>query len=416
MGQGSGIKSGNFLLMLWLSAMPIPGSTGVQAAEPDQACGWRGDGTGLYPKAAPPLTWDGETKKNILWSVKTGAGKFTSPIVMGDKIFAVSEPSQLICLEARSGKVLWQKPNGFSELPAKVEEKKARGSPGNVTPTPVSDGRFVYVTFGCGIVGCYDLEGQRQWLKYIEQPPGTEFGRSSSPVLAGDKLLVNIHHLMALEARTGELLWQNQKVIEKYGTCAVMTVGGSKVVLSPSGHIVRLKDGAILGAIPELQYVSPLIHGTVAYFVGATTAAIEFTAPTSDSIKTKTLWTTDLEGTFFASPVRDQGLLFVVSNEGDLSVLNVSDGKNLGTTELEIPAATGRNNLPAANIYPSLTIASGHLFLSNDAGDTFVLVPGREYKEASRNHLPAGSGGTPAFAAGRIYARAGEYLYCIGEK
>ena len=62
----------------------------------------------------------------------------------------------------------------------------------------------------------------------------------------------------------------------------------------------------------------------------------------------------------------------------------------------------------------SITLAGGLLFISSDAGVTLVLEPGREYKEVAKNTLePFRS--TPVFQGKRLYIRAKEHLYCIGE-
>ncbi len=384
------------------------------AAETPRSCGWRGDGSGVFSKAAPPIEWDAEAKKNVLWSTKVGPGTFSSPIVVGEKVFVLAEPAELLCLDAKCGKVLWQKSNGFAELTTKTEERKIQKSPGNVTPMPVSDGRQVYVSFGSGIVGCYDLDGLRQWLVFVDQPPGTLHGRSASPLLAGDKLIVSYHHLIALDAKTGKVAWQNEKVPETYGTPALARVGALDVVLAPSGFAVRLSDGASLGTVPPLEYASPLVKNAVIYFVGSTTTALELSAPTAATLQTKVLWESDLDGTFFASPVCDNDLLFAVNNEGFFFALDARSGKVLLTMEQEIPSAAGRNNMPPANMYPSLCLAGGRLFLSNDIGYTVVIEPGREYKEVCRNRLLEGSGGTPAFSGRRLFVRDGQQILCIG--
>src|SRR5436305_8877638 len=46
--------------------------------------GFRGDGTGQYPKAHPPTEWD--NKKNVKWHVKVGTA-YSSPVVCGDSVF-----------------------------------------------------------------------------------------------------------------------------------------------------------------------------------------------------------------------------------------------------------------------------------------------------------------------------------------
>jgi len=376
---------------------------------------WRGDSTGRFPKATPPTEWDGESKKNVLWSLKVGISKFTSPIVVGNKVLTVSEPADLLCIDAASGKLLWQKNNSTSELPAKPEEKIPKGTTKNATPIPICDGQFVYVSFCSGVVACYDLDGKRQWITLIEGAATSEFGRSASPVLAGDKLIVGIHHLIALDAKTGKVAWVNEKVPEKFGTPVAMKVGALDIVLAPSGHIVRAKDGQVLGAIPELQYASPVVNGSIVYFTGVATTALEISADGAESVKTKNLWIADLEGTFYASAVFDKGLLFAVSNEGNLYIIDAADGKVLATKELEIACANGHSDVQA-NIYPSPSIAGGRLYLSNDVGETLVIEPGKEYKEIKKNKLLEGSGGTPAFSGKCIFVRDGENLFCLGEK
>src|SRR5258708_38663172 len=86
-----------------------PGSPGFYPS-PVHPVGWRGDGTGQVPGATPPTTWsrgaDGE-RKNILWGAKLPCYSWSTPIVVGGKVFTRSEPYDLICLDKLTGKVLW---------------------------------------------------------------------------------------------------------------------------------------------------------------------------------------------------------------------------------------------------------------------------------------------------------------------
>lgn len=80
---------------------------------PDQPVGWRGDGSGRYPGATPPTTWerkrtaDGYATKNILWAAPLPNTGVSTPIVVGDRIFVTCEPSDLLCLDKATGRVLW---------------------------------------------------------------------------------------------------------------------------------------------------------------------------------------------------------------------------------------------------------------------------------------------------------------------
>ena len=118
----------------------------------------------------------------------------------------------------------------------------------------------------------------------------------------------------------------------------------------------------------------------------------------------------------FSSPVLHDGILYAVDNEGMFRAVNAQDGELIYERHLDIPSAGPLPGMPAANIYPSLAVAGGRLFLGNDAGNMLVLVPGREYAEAARNSLDEGSGASPFYAGKRLFLRAGEHVYCVGSE
>jgi outer membrane protein assembly factor BamB len=373
-----------------------------------KAKGFRGDGSGRYPEARPPLEWS--STRNVLWSAKIGPNKYSSPVVVEGRIFLVAEPAQLVCVDAADGRILWQRSNGYADLGGDVQGKPPRGDAGNTTPTPVSDGRFVYAVFGTGIVACYDLDGERQWIRYDGPYPAPEYGRASSPALAGDKLLVSLGCLVALDAKSGRQLWKDKDILEQYGSPYIATVGGVDVAVLPSGQIARVSDGAILASdLGGLRYASPIVQDGTVYLIQAGASAQGLIAASTEAWQAKPLWEQELEGTFYASPVCHQGLIYAVSNEGHFYILDSKDGKILAHRELDLPT-------PGANIYPSLTLAGNYLFLFNDQGDALVLEPGRSFKEVRRNRLAGGHGSAPAFDGTRMYVRGEQFLYCIGEK
>lgn len=377
-----------------------------------EVAGWR-TANATYPDAAPPLEWGAEAKPNIRWKTQVGKG-YSSPIVVAGKVFVTAEPDLLACLDAASGKVLWKATNSFAD--AGAAEKRIKSNAGNTAATPTSDGERVWAVFASGIVACYDASGARQWLRYFDLPQELEFARSASPVLAGDKLLVMLGHLFALDARTGKLLWKAEEVKETYGTPAVARVGDTEVAITPSGYAVRLADGKVLASeLGELKYATPLVHDGAVYFVGYNSRALQLSGVVGDRLETKELWTAELEGDFFSSPVLHDGLLYTVNDFGVLYVLDAKTGKTVAEKELEIPCASGKPGVLPAHIYPSLVLAGKHLFVSNDIGTCLVIEPGREPKPVGKNSLPEGAPGTPVFAGKHIFIRGGEDLYCTGE-
>src|SRR3974390_477600 len=91
------IQAGAVVLLISLACGPL-------AAE--STTGWRQDGAGRFPKATPPVEWSRE--KNILWKTKMPGGSFGSPVILGDRIFVVSDPAELLCLRPSDGKILWR--------------------------------------------------------------------------------------------------------------------------------------------------------------------------------------------------------------------------------------------------------------------------------------------------------------------
>lgn len=96
----------------------------------DMPVGWRGDGTGRYSGATPPTSWErrksgsGYAARGILYMAHLPNWGVSCPIVVGDRIFLTAEPTDLICIEKASGRILWIRSNPeFEGLTP--EERKA---------------------------------------------------------------------------------------------------------------------------------------------------------------------------------------------------------------------------------------------------------------------------------------------------
>src|SRR5579862_8330496 len=108
----------------------IPGSA-TYMPTPEHPVGWRGDGKGRYPAADPPTVW-GRKKvgsayesRNIVWSTRMPAVSVATPIVVGDRIFVTAEVNDLVCLDKKSGKVLWIRSNAEFEGMNEEERKES---------------------------------------------------------------------------------------------------------------------------------------------------------------------------------------------------------------------------------------------------------------------------------------------------
>lgn len=88
---------------------------------------WRNNGNGLYPGAKVATDWSDASR--IVWETPLPARSNGCPILVGGKLFFTAEPATLICADAASGKILWQKSNEYADLvemaPGKEKELEA---------------------------------------------------------------------------------------------------------------------------------------------------------------------------------------------------------------------------------------------------------------------------------------------------
>ncbi len=93
-----------FLLVLGLTAQA--GAADVRS--------WRNDGNGLYPAAKAVTDWADAAR--LQWETPVPARGNGCPILVGGKLLFTAEPATLICADAATGKILWQKSNEYADL------------------------------------------------------------------------------------------------------------------------------------------------------------------------------------------------------------------------------------------------------------------------------------------------------------
>ena len=290
-------------------------------------------------------------------------------------------------------------------LALRYTQPSQHSTAGYSAPTPVTDGVSVFVAFGNGLVACYDLEGNRQWLKLIEHSNLT-YAHSGSPILVAGKLVIHFTDLVALNPKTGSEVWR-LKVPAGWGTPLATRVGEVDVILTPKGGLVRAEDGKLLAdRLGSCGANSPIIHKDIVYFAHGAVSAFRIPASITEPLKPEYVWKGKVKGGGygFSSPVFHDGLLYAASDQGILTVLDASTGTLIYEERLDL----------GGQIYPSVSCAGNRIYISSDLGTTVVLEPGREYKELARNKLePFRS--SLVFVDKRVYVRSGKTLFCIGE-
>ena len=288
---------------------------------------------------------------------------------------------------------------------------------GYSTPTPASDGKNVYVLFGTGTAACYDMDGNRKWIRVVEKPEH-EWGHSASPLVLDDMLIVHIRNIFALDKNTGEVIWKNEASDDevRWGTAAITRIGDVDVIITPNGDFFRASDGKLMVEnISVLYFARPIVHEGIVYFIQHEEEdekdvgkAFKLPSEAGDTITPEFLWRTKLkEDDYYASSVLNQGLIYAVTREGHFfSVIDAQTGEVIHEEKLKLGKGV---------TYPSIAMAGNYLFISNDNGTTVVMEPGREPKQIQQNSLePFRS--SPVFIGNRLYIRGMEHLYCIGEQ
>ncbi|MFM8359934.1 MAG: PQQ-binding-like beta-propeller repeat protein, partial [Verrucomicrobiota bacterium] len=166
------------------------------------------NGQGVAAAGSRPPVAFGPTHQ-VAWQTPLPPGN-ASPAIRRGRIFTTGfqEGRLVTCaLEADSGRELWRR----EVTPPRVEEvHPSLGSPASATPA-LDDGR-VFVFFGSLGLLAYDWDGRELW-RHERSLPQTEYGASSSPVVAGD-LVVQLldqdggSYLLALDKRTGREAWR----------------------------------------------------------------------------------------------------------------------------------------------------------------------------------------------------------------
>ena len=126
---------------------------------------------------------------------------------------------------------------------------------GYTSYTPVSDGKNVFASFGIGVVVSYDLAGELQWATRLDNPDHN-WGGASSPILAGNTLVVRFSDWVGLDPTSGKEKWRVPTEIT-FNCPAVFQVEGTDYLFSARGQLIRAEDGKLLPSPNFTQVEKP---------------------------------------------------------------------------------------------------------------------------------------------------------------
>ena len=253
----------------------------------------------------------------------------------GVRVFAASGFSELVALEAGSGRRLW----------TYALDAPARGAP------VVAGDLVLAVTATNSIYAVNGSDGSEAWV-FNGIPEGTGLVGSASPAVSGGIVLFGgtSGELVALDLKTGDLKWSDavMQTSRRFAVSGISAVAGGPVVsdgvayiASVSGNIaaMRLKDGERLWERPIGSIHAPAVSGNSVFVLDLDDRMIALDRKTG-----KIRWANQMPSvrekrkrSSWAGPVLAGGSLWLASSEGQLAAVSPQTGQVTLTRDISDP-------------------------------------------------------------------------------
>lgn len=410
---------------------------------------WRGPlFTGVAPHADPPVEWS-ETK-NVRWKIEIPGKGHSSPVVWENRVYVTTavptgEPLPpklsgapgghdevpitnrqkfvLLAIDRKTGKVEWER-----TLREEVPHQGGHRTASLASSSPIVDGERIYAHFGSWGLYCLNLRGDLLWkhdLGRLETLHG--HGEGSSPVLFGDRLIVNWDHegesfLVAFDKQTGRQLWKTPREAASSWTSPLVVehAGQTQVIVSGSQRVrsYDFASGSLIWECAGLSVenvVSTPVAGHGLVFAGSTydkpgMLAIRLEGSKGDVTGTEQVaWHRRRGAPYVPSPLLYGDALYYL-NHFQGGVISRVDAR-LG---LDSPGAF--RILGMQNIFASPVAAAGRVYVTSREGLTAVLKDGVALEVLSENRLDDHFSASPALVGREIFLRGERYLYCLAAK
>lgn len=354
-----------------------------------------------WPEDGPPLVWKVGGAGRGYSSFSIANGKLYTMGLRGDREFVVA-------FDAATGKEAWATPHGSA-----FRNDRGDGPRG----TPTIDGDRVYALGGNGDLSAFDARsGKLLWSKNVLQEFGgsnTRWGISESPLVLGDKIMVNAGgpgaSIVALKKSDGSLVWKSQSDKAGYSSAIPVTVNGStQVVFFTGERAVGLdaKSGRLLWDYDRpsnrtANVATPVVRNNRVFIssdYGTGGGVVEI----QPDNKVEELWFTKDMRNHHSSSVLIGDYLYGFSS-------NI-----LTAMRFDTGAIAWRDRSVGKG---SLVYADGNLYCFSENGVVGLVEATPDgYKEKGRFRIPQDSLPTwthPVVAGGRLYLRDQDTIYAF---
>lgn len=390
---------------------------------------WRGPNlNGVANGKKFPTRW--EENKNIKWKAELPAFGSSTPAVWGDKIF-VTTPNKnenfVFCYDF-SGKKLWETQIG------KADSKKHKMASSS-NPSPVTDGKHVWVYFKSGDFGCVDFNGKVVWSTNLQSKFGDDtlwWDLGTSPVLTEKYVVVACmqagpSYVAAFNKDDGELAWKHDRTFrvptendQSYTTPIVNIRDGKEEIIVLGADVITAHDSTdgkeiwrVGGLNPKNEAMwrsisSALLDEGVLYAPyarGGTLTAVKVGGQ-GDTTKQNTLWTKSKISIDVPTPTVKGDKLYICNDKGVIECIDKKSGETIWKS-----AKLGSKR---DKFYSSPVIGGDYIYATADEGTTYVVsLVTKEI--VGKNRLGSRTAASPVLVNGMILIRASDALYCIGQ-
>ncbi len=405
---------------------------------------WRGPSRdGHSAETNLPSSWSPKGE-NLAWRIPIGGR--SSAVAFRDRLYlltTVGDPAttqeRLVALDADSGNVLWER--RFSIYLSDVPQHRSGWASPAVDP---ETGNIYVFTVGAQLFAVAP-DGKILWDRSLPEDYGavtTHGGRTTSPIIEGDKVILNTlilawgdlnrpgNRYFAFDKRTGQTVWvaspQARHYDTNYSTPIVVDLkaGRALIVGGTDGafHALKVNTGekiwtvdvskrAILNSALYRSGIAYLTHGEEN--IGTTemglVAALD--ANRTGELKDDAFrWRTQGFLPTYASPVMDAERLYSVDNGAIVAAFDLMTGAKLWERSL----GTLQKGSPV--------LADGKLYVGTENGKVYILRPSatgvevldEDWLGSQENPEPIVA--SPIVADGRVYVTSMEATYAIGKR
>ena len=376
----------------------------------------RGDDTALIDSF-------GEDGPKLVWKRAVGEG-FAGPVVAAGKAYVfhrVGNEAQLQALDAATGNLEWTFAYG-------TDYRDNFGFDEGPRSAPTIVGNQIFLFGAEGKLHAVDASnGNKQWsvdLKKRYQSAQGFFGRGSSPLIVGDRVVVEAGGtidgksiaVMAFDRKSGALAWSSVNDEADYASPTLANFHGKPTIVCFLRSGLTLLDPAE-GKILYTERFRSDIHASVnaaspvilsenrlflssCYDVGAAVWEI------NGARKAQRLWAeTRVLDCHYATPIASDGFLYGYHGRQEsgteLRCIRASDGSVQWKSD----------RLPAG----SMILADGKLLVLTERGE-LVIAPAtpKQFSPSGRGQvLGADTRAMPALANGFLFCRDKKQLVCI---